>query len=55
MSLLLSLATATVYYVAQMLGSISAKLGLVDPALAVWGVAIFFILASAAGFLGAKT
>ncbi|MCX7026827.1 MAG: LptF/LptG family permease [Spirochaetes bacterium] len=55
MSLLFSLATATVYYVAQMLGSLSAKLGLVDPALAVWGVTAFFVLASAAGFLRART
>ena len=55
MSLLFSLATATVYYVAQMLGSLSAKLGLVDPALAVWGVTAFFVLASLAGFLKART
>ena len=55
MSLLFSLATATVYYVAQMLGSLSAKLGLVDPALAVWGVTAFFVLASLAGFLRART
>jgi len=55
MSLLFSLATATVYYVAQMLGSLSAKLGLVDPALAVWGVTAFFVLAALAGFLKART
>jgi lipopolysaccharide export system permease protein len=55
MSLLFSLATATVYYVAQMLGSLSAKLGLVDPALAIWGVTAFFVLAALAGFLKART
>ncbi|HWP68807.1 MAG TPA: LptF/LptG family permease, partial [Rectinemataceae bacterium] len=55
MSLLFSLGTATVYYVAQMLGSLSAKTGWVQPALAVWGVTAAFLLISFVGYFRART
>lgn len=55
MSLLFSLSTATVYYVAQMLGSLSAKTGWVSPAAGVWTVTAIFLAASALGYAKAKT
>lgn len=55
MSLLFSLCTATVYYVAQMLGSLSAKTGWVSPAAGVWTVTAIFLAASALGYAKAKT
>jgi len=55
MSLLFSLATATVYYVAQMLGALSAKTGWLSPALGVWSVSIVFLVVSVIGFLKART
>jgi len=55
MSLLFSLGTATVYYVAQMLGALSAKTGWVQPAVAVWSVTAVFLLISLAGYFRART
>jgi len=55
MSLLFSLATATVYYVAQMLGALSAKTGWLSPALGVWSVSAAFLVVSVIGFLKAQT
>ena len=55
MSLLFSLGTATVYYVAQMLGALSAKTGWVQPVLAVWSVTAVFLLISLAGYFRART
>ena len=55
MSLLFSLCTATVYYVAQMLGSLSAKTGWVSPVAGVWTVTAIFLAASALGYAKAKT
>jgi lipopolysaccharide export LptBFGC system permease protein LptF len=55
MSLLFSLCTATVYYVAQMLGSLSAKTGWVSPAVGIWTVTAIFLTASAFGYAKAKT
>lgn len=55
MSLLFSLGTATVYYVAQMLGSLSAKTGWVQPAAAVWSVTAAFLLISFVGYFRART
>ena len=55
MSLLFSLGTATVYYVAQMLGALSAKTGWVQPGVAVWSVTAVFLLISLAGYFRART
>jgi lipopolysaccharide export LptBFGC system permease protein LptF len=55
MSLLFSLATATVYYVAQMVGALSAKTGWRSPALGVWSVSTVFLVVSVIGFLKART
>jgi len=55
MSLLFSLGTATVYYVAQMLGALSAKTGWTQPVPAVWGVTVAFLLLSLVGFFRART
>jgi len=55
MSLLFSLCTATVYYVAQMLGSLSAKTGWVSPAAGIWTITALFLAASAVGYAKAKT
>jgi len=55
MSLLFSLSTATVYYVAQMLGSLAAKTGWVSPALGVWSVTIVFLAIASLGYLKART
>jgi len=55
MSLLFSLGTATVYYVAQMLGSLAAKTGWLPPWLGIWGVTITFSVISAFGFFKART
>ena len=55
MSLLFSLATATVYYVAQMLGALSAKTGWLSPVLGVWSVSIAFFIVSVIGFVKART
>ena len=55
MSLLFSLATATVYYVAQMVGALSAKTGWLSPALGVWSVSTVFLVVSVIGFLKART
>lgn len=55
MSLLFSLGTATVYYVAQMLGSLAAKSSLVSPFFGVWGITILFSLLASFCFFNAKT
>lgn len=55
MSLLFSLGTATVYYVAQMLGSLAAKSSLVSPFFGVWSITIIFSLLAAVSFFKAKT
>ena len=55
MSLLFSLGTATVYYVAQMLGSLAAKTGWLPPWVGIWSVTIVFMAISAIGFFKART
>jgi len=55
MSLLFSLATATVYYVAQMLGALAAKTGWMEPFWAIWGVTSVFLIVSFLGYLRART
>lgn len=55
MSLLFSLGTATVYYVAQMLGSLAAKSSLVSPFFGVWSITILFSLLAGLCFYKAKT
>lgn len=55
MSLLFSLSTATVYYVAQMLGSLAAKTGWVSPAIGIWSVTIVFLAVASLGYLKART
>lgn len=55
MSLLFSLGTATVYYVAQMLGSLAAKTGWIAPMEAVWGVTLVFVALAALGYSKAKS
>ncbi|HEY9054235.1 MAG TPA: LptF/LptG family permease, partial [Rectinemataceae bacterium] len=55
MSLLFSLSTATVYYVAQMLMAIAAKSGFIEPALAVWSVTLAFLAAAGWGFASARS
>ena len=55
MSLLFSLGTATVYYVAQMLGSLAAKTGWIAPMWAIWGVTLAFVALSALGYVKAKS
>jgi lipopolysaccharide export system permease protein len=55
MSLLFSLGTATVYYVAQMLASLAAKTGWLRPEFAIWSVTAFFFILAAAGYLKARS
>lgn len=55
MSLLFSLSVATVYYVAQMLGSLAAKAGWISPFWGIWGITILFTGLSVAGYMKAKT
>ncbi|MDP2790890.1 MAG: LptF/LptG family permease [Rectinemataceae bacterium] len=55
MSLLFSLSTATVYYVAQMLGSLAAKTGWLSPAFGIWSVTIVFLAVASLGYMKART
>jgi lipopolysaccharide export LptBFGC system permease protein LptF len=55
MSLLFSLSAATVYYVAQMLGSLASKTGWVSPEIGIWSISVVFSLIAALGFLRART
>jgi len=55
MSLLFSLSTATVYYVAQMLGALSAKTGWLSPGLGIWSVTTVFFVVSMLGYFKART
>lgn len=55
MSLLFSLSTATVYYVAQMLGALSAKTGWLSPGLGIWSVTVVFFVVSMLGYFKART
>jgi lipopolysaccharide export system permease protein len=55
LSLLFSLGTATVYYVAQMLGALSAKTGWVSPAAGIWSATLLFLAIAVFGFARAKT
>mgnify|MGYP000849529868 CR=1 FL=1 len=55
MSMLFSLGSATVYYVAQMVGGIAAKTGWVQPAVGIWPVTLAFLAISIFGFFKAKT
>jgi lipopolysaccharide export system permease protein len=55
MSLLFSLGSATIYYVAEMVGGIAAKTGWVEPAVGIWPISIVFIIISIFGFFRAKT
>ncbi|MCX7775221.1 MAG: LptF/LptG family permease [Spirochaetaceae bacterium] len=54
-SLVLSLVTATMYYVGQMLASLAARALLIDPSLALWSVMILFSVVSLLAFAKAKT
>jgi lipopolysaccharide export LptBFGC system permease protein LptF len=55
MSLLFSLSSATVYYVAQMLGSLASKTGWVSPGLGIWTISAVFSLIALLGFTRART
>ncbi len=55
MSLLFSLGAATVYYVAQMLGSLAAKTGWLSPAAGIWTITLVFSLIAALGYSRART
>ena len=55
LSLLFSLGTATVYYVAQMLGALSAKTGWVSPAVGIWSATLLFLVIAVSGFARART
>jgi lipopolysaccharide export LptBFGC system permease protein LptF len=55
MSLLFSLSAATVYYVAQMLGSLASKTGWVSPGVGIWAINLVFSLIAAFGFMRART
>jgi lipopolysaccharide export LptBFGC system permease protein LptF len=55
MSLLFSLSAATVYYVAQMLGSLASKTGWVSPEIGIWTISLVFSLIAALGFLRARS
>lgn len=55
MSLLFSLSSATVYYVAQMLGSLASRTGWVSPEFGIWTISAAFSLIAALGFLRART
>ncbi|MEN6600602.1 MAG: LptF/LptG family permease [Rectinema sp.] len=55
LSLLFSLCSATLYYVAQMIASVSAKSGLVSPTISIWAVIIVFSAISAISYLSART
>ncbi len=55
MSLLFSLSTATVYYVAQMLGSLAAKTGWLSPAFGIWSVTLVFFAVAGFGYMKART
>lgn len=55
LSMLFSLASATLYYVAQMIASLAAEAGMVSPVLAMWSVIIGFSLVSIVAYLNART
>jgi lipopolysaccharide export system permease protein len=55
LSLLFSLSSATLYYVAQMLASLAAKSGAIQPGLAMWSVMGGFTLLSGVSFFSART
>lgn len=55
MSMLFSLSSATLYYVAQMLASLAAKSGMLSPMLAIWSVMCCFAAISVASYLSART
>jgi len=55
MSLLFSLGSATVYYVAQMVGGIAAKTGWIAPEAGIWPITLIFLVISIVGFFSAKT
>jgi len=55
LSMLFSLSSATLYYVAQMLASLAAKSGAIQPGLAMWSVMGGFALLSCVSFLSART
>lgn len=55
LSLLLSLSSATLYYVGQMLASLAAKAHMSSAALAIWSVMLLFSIASALSYIKART
>jgi len=55
LSMLFSLSSATLYYVAQMIASLAARAGMVSPVLSIWGVMLGFALVSVAAYLSART
>jgi lipopolysaccharide export system permease protein len=55
LSMLFSLASATLYYVAQMIASLAAKAGVLSPVLSMWGVVLGFSVVSIVAYLRART
>lgn len=55
LSMLFSLSSATLYYVAQMIASLAAKAGMASPILSIWSVVLGFALVSIASYLSART
>ena len=55
LSMLFSLSSATLYYVAQMIASLAAKAGMMSPVLSIWGVMIGFTAVSIASYMSART
>ncbi len=55
LSMLFSLSSATLYYVAQMIASLAAKSGMLPPTLAIWSVMWCFAIVSIASYLSART
>jgi len=55
LSMLSSLSSATLYYVAQMVASLAAKSGMLSPTLAIWSVMCCFALVSIGSYLSART
>lgn len=55
LSMLFSLSSATLYYVAQMLASLAAQSGMLSPGAAIWSVMCCFALFSLVSYLSART
>jgi lipopolysaccharide export system permease protein len=55
LSMLFSLSSATLYYVAQMIASLAAKAGMVSAAFSIWSVVLVFAVVSLVAYLSART